>query len=52
LKELSRQSEIVEAISGKKRTDHKLYFSLDVIPQNEQSRINIHKIKELLGLKE
>lgn len=26
LKELSRLSDIVEAISGKKRTDHKLYF--------------------------
>ncbi|KGX93846.1 hypothetical protein N781_01220 [Pontibacillus halophilus JSM 076056 = DSM 19796] len=31
LKELSRQSEIVEAISGKKRTDHKLYFPKDLI---------------------
>ncbi|MBB6453900.1 hypothetical protein HNQ94_002351 [Salirhabdus euzebyi] len=31
LKELSRQSEIVEAISGKKRTDHKLYYAADFI---------------------
>jgi len=31
LKELSRQSEIVEAISGKKRTDHKLYFPRDLV---------------------
>ncbi|SET22751.1 hypothetical protein SAMN05421676_103277 [Salinibacillus kushneri] len=31
LKELSRQSEIVEAISGKKRTDHKLYYPSDFI---------------------
>lgn len=29
LKELSRHSDIVEAISGKKRTDHKLYFPMD-----------------------
>lgn len=33
LRELSRQSEIVEAISGKKRTDHKLYYPRDVILQ-------------------
>jgi HD superfamily phosphohydrolase len=52
LRELSRQSEIVEAISGKKRTDHKLYFSLDAIPHNEQSKRNLDKIKELLGLEE
>ncbi|RLL42851.1 HD domain-containing protein [Oceanobacillus piezotolerans] len=31
LKELSRHSDIVEAISGKKRTDHKLYFPKDRI---------------------
>ncbi|SDJ74982.1 HD domain-containing protein [Salimicrobium halophilum] len=29
LKELSRLSDIVESISGKKRTDHKLYFPAD-----------------------
>lgn len=31
LKELSRNSDIVEAISGKKRTDHKLYFPDDLL---------------------
>ncbi|MRG86248.1 HD domain-containing protein [Salinibacillus xinjiangensis] len=31
LRELSRESDIVEAISGKKRTDHKLYFPSDFI---------------------
>jgi len=31
LKELSKHSDVVEAISRKKRTDHKLYFPLDVI---------------------
>jgi HD superfamily phosphohydrolase len=52
LRELSRESEIVEAISGKKRSDHKLYFSLDLLEHNEQNKGNIDKIKELLGLKE
>lgn len=31
LRELSRESDIVEAISGKKRTDHKLYFPEDLL---------------------
>lgn len=31
LKELSRNSDIVESISGKKRTDHKLYFPKDML---------------------
>lgn len=31
IKELSRQSDIVDAISGKRRTDHKLYFPMDLI---------------------
>lgn len=31
LRELSRESEIVDAISGKRRTDHKLYFPADFI---------------------
>jgi len=46
LKELSRNSDIVEAISGKKRTDHKLYFPqdrLDVIG-NDRIRKRIHEI--------
>ncbi|WP_449355021.1 HD domain-containing protein [Virgibacillus natechei] len=33
LKELSRHSDIVEAISGKKRTDHKLYFPKDLLDE-------------------
>lgn len=42
LRELSRESDIVEAISGKKRTDHKLYFPQDLI-----SDLSIHPdIKE------
>ncbi|WP_462410190.1 HD domain-containing protein [Neobacillus sp. Marseille-QA0830] len=31
LRELSRESEIVDAISGKRRTDHKLYYPADFI---------------------
>lgn len=31
LHELSRESDVVEAISGKKRTDHKLYFPEDLV---------------------
>ncbi|MDG5787378.1 HD domain-containing protein [Evansella sp. AB-P1] len=31
LRELSRESDVVEAISGKKRTDHKLYFAKDIL---------------------
>lgn len=31
LRELSRESNVVEAISGKKRTDHKLYYPEDFI---------------------
>ncbi|MFS0690820.1 HD domain-containing protein [Sporosarcina sp. 179-K 8C2 HS] len=31
LSELSRSSEIVDAISGKRRTDHKIYFPQDVL---------------------
>ena len=31
LKELSRESDVVEAISGKKRTDHKLYYPADFV---------------------
>ncbi|WP_110112669.1 HD domain-containing protein [Bacillus sp. CGMCC 1.16541] len=42
LKELSRQSEIVESISGKKRTDHKLYFPQELIDQLSSKR----KVKE------
>lgn len=47
LKELSRQSDIVEAISGKKRTDHKLYFPLDFIealPEESEAKNRIFEI--------
>ncbi|MCM3668817.1 HD domain-containing protein [Mesobacillus maritimus] len=34
LRELSRESDIVDAISGKRRTDHKLYYPADLIKEN------------------
>ncbi|RCW77474.1 HD domain-containing protein [Saliterribacillus persicus] len=49
LRELSRQSEIVEAISGKKRTDHKLYFPLDSIEALSDDIPEKKKILEILG---
>ena len=48
LKELSRQSEIVDAISGKRRTDHKLYFPADFI-YDDSTKKNLKKqIRSLL----
>ena len=46
LKELSRNSDIVEAISGKKRTDHKLYFPHDLLQScaDENIRVQIEEI--------
>ncbi|MGM7682073.1 HD domain-containing protein [Cytobacillus sp. Hm23] len=49
--ELSRESAIVEAISGKRRTDHKLYFPQDLL-EDRSSNPNIKKkITELLYTK-
>lgn len=50
IRELSRESEIVEAISGKRRTDHKLYFPADVL-YDESSKKNIKRqIRQILEL--
>ncbi|MCG7343506.1 HD domain-containing protein [Sporosarcina sp. ACRSL] len=35
LRELSRSSEIVDAISGKRRTDHKIYFPEDLLKSKD-----------------
>ncbi|WP_440897890.1 HD domain-containing protein [Amphibacillus sp. Q70] len=51
LKELSRASEIVESISGKKRTDHKLYYPADLIEKLPDQNPKKARIKTLLGLK-
>ena len=48
LRELSRESDVVEAISGKKRTDHKLYFPLDMLDDERQHRDTKKMIKEIL----
>ncbi|WP_027963615.1 HD domain-containing protein [Halalkalibacillus halophilus] len=48
LKELSRQSEIVEAISGKKRTDHKLYYAKDLIHELPDDSKAKQRILEIL----
>ncbi|MEH7379458.1 HD domain-containing protein [Bacillus sp. JJ1533] len=48
IRELSRQSEIVDAISGKRRTDHKLYFPQDMI-EKLPDKVK-HNIKEVLGI--
>lgn len=47
LKELSRHSDIVESISGKKRTDHKLYFPKDLLDAIKDESVKT-QIKEIL----
>ncbi|KWW20962.1 MULTISPECIES: HD domain-containing protein [Peribacillus] len=50
IRELSRESEIVDAISGKRRTDHKLYYPADIL-RDESTKKNLKKqIRELLEL--
>lgn len=50
VRELSRESQIVDAISGKRRTDHKLYFPADLL-KDDSSKKNIKKqIRNLLDL--
>ncbi len=50
IRELSRQSEIVDAISGKRRTDHKLYFPEDLINNLSSKSSTKKKIKEILDI--
>ncbi|RSL30638.1 HD domain-containing protein [Salibacterium salarium] len=47
LRELSRESDLVEAISGKKRTDHKLYYPAEWLdsPGHEKEK---QQIKDIL----
>ncbi len=51
LKELSQESEIVEAISGKRRTDHKLFYALEM-PQSHHEGGNREKLEEIERLLE
>jgi HD superfamily phosphohydrolase len=48
VRELSRESEIVEAISGKRRTDHKLYFPQDFVEDLSTKRKVKEQILEIL----
>lgn len=50
LEELSRTSDIVESISGKKRTDHKLYFPADFIEALSDDQPEKKQIMDLLGI--
>lgn len=52
LKELSRESDVVDAISGKKRTDHKLYFPLDILSDYSTCKHEKKRILELLKYQE
>ena len=50
VRELSRESEIVDAITGKRRTDHKLFFPEDRL-RDETSYPEIKRqIRDLLGI--
>ncbi|UTR16973.1 HD domain-containing protein [Salipaludibacillus sp. LMS25] len=48
LRELSRESDVVEAISGRKRTDHKLYFPKDLLTDHTTFREEKQRILSLL----
>ncbi|MCA0971071.1 HD domain-containing protein [Halobacillus litoralis] len=48
LRELSRLSDIVESISGKKRTDHKLYIPLDRLEEMSSRSKTKKRIMEIL----
>lgn len=48
LRELSRESTIVEAISGKRRTDHKLYYPEDLLLDQQDYPVEKQKIMSLL----
>ncbi|QQZ09252.1 HD domain-containing protein [Heyndrickxia vini] len=48
LRELSRASDIVDAISGKRRTDHKLYYPADFIHDDKMNSEIKQKIRSIL----
>lgn len=50
LRELSRSSDIVQAISGKRRTDHKLYFPQDLLKQDAENNSAKKQILHLLSV--
>ncbi|QKS72821.1 HD domain-containing protein [Paenalkalicoccus suaedae] len=52
LRELSRESDVVEAISGKKRTDHKLYYPEDLLLDQSEFAEEKQRILALLKKEE
>ncbi|MEI5909038.1 HD domain-containing protein [Bacillus spongiae] len=50
LQELSRKSHIVSGISGKRRTDHKLYFPQDLLKDDSSHKKIKKQIREILDL--
>ncbi|MFE8697825.1 HD domain-containing protein [Cytobacillus sp. FJAT-53684] len=50
IRELSRESEIVDAISGKRRTDHKLYYPADLLQDNSTEPLIKKQIRKLLEI--
>lgn len=48
LRELSRESDIVDSISGKRRTDHKLYYPADFIHDDTTYSETKEKIRSIL----
>lgn len=48
--ELSRESAIVDAISGKRRTDHKLYYPADLLHDNTIEPMIKKEIRKLLEI--
>ncbi|WP_413377808.1 HD domain-containing protein [Alkalihalobacillus sp. 1P02AB] len=50
IRELSRESDVVEAISGKKRTDHKLYYPLDLLMNMKEHTETKKEILEILNI--
>jgi uncharacterized protein len=50
IRELSRESEIVDAISGKRRTDHKLYYPADFLADHSTKKNTKKQIQALLDI--
>lgn len=50
IRELSRESQIVDAISGKRRTDHKLYYPGDFLKDNRVKEDIKKQIRTLLEI--
>lgn len=50
IRELSRESEIVDAISGKRRTDHKLYYPDDLLRDDKINGEIKQQIRKLLEI--